>query len=160
MAPTSRRDSLMFILRAGANCLAQRLEVLACGARQLVAALHATEGEPVVFTIDTSRPTADAKGIATLLLARFERIDTGERWFEALELRAPSHEPIKPAQQVVRSPGRRLDGLLDELTGRLGARRSRGPSLRTTRCTSAASGMCRSQRRSKVPLRRPGRPRV
>lgn len=123
-APTSRRDSLMFILRAGANCLAQRLEVLACGARQLVAALHATEGEPVVFTIDTSRPTADAKGIATLLLARFERIDTGERWFEALELRAPSHEPIKPAQQALFEPPARggdLNGLLDELTGRLGA---------------------------------------
>jgi error-prone DNA polymerase len=123
-APTNRRDSLLFILRTGANCLAERLQALASGARRLEARLMATEGEPVTFVLDTSRPTADAVGITTLLLARFERVDTGERWFDALELRVPSRESVRPSQHALfgpDAPAGNLDGLLDELTGRLGA---------------------------------------
>jgi error-prone DNA polymerase len=125
-APTNRRDSLMFVLRTGATCLAERLEALASGARRLEVQLIATEGEPLAFVLDTSRPTADAKGISTLLLARFERWNTANRWYEALELRVPSREPVAALQRALfgdggGAAGHTLNGLLDELTGRLGA---------------------------------------
>ncbi|MCA8913196.1 MAG: error-prone DNA polymerase, partial [Planctomycetes bacterium] len=123
--PTNRFTSLLFMIRQGANFLAERLDAAASGARRLEARFVCTDGDDLVFALDTARPTADAKGLATLLTSRFEKLDTGERWFEAFELIAPSHEPMQTQQRDLFAPEGGVTssdflGLLDELTGRLG----------------------------------------
>ena len=123
--PTNQFTSLMFILRQGATFMAERLEAAASGARRLEARFIGTDGDDLIFTLDTARPTADAKGLAALLTSRFEKLDRGERWFEALELVVPSHEPIQLQQRDLFAPeGGVTSGdflrLVDELTGRLG----------------------------------------
>lgn len=123
--PTSQFTSLLFMIRQGANFLAERLDASAAGARRLEARFVCTDGADLTFALDTARPTADAKGLATLLTSRFEKLDTSERWFEAFELIAPSHEPLQQQQRDLFAPEGGVTssdflGLIDELTGRLG----------------------------------------
>ncbi|MCA8917517.1 MAG: error-prone DNA polymerase [Planctomycetes bacterium] len=123
--PTNQFTSLLFMIRQGANYLSERLAAAASGARRLEARFVCTDGDDLAFALDTARPTADAKGLAALLTSRFERLDTGERWFEAFELIAPSHEPLQQQQRdLFASEGGVTSsdflGLIDELTGRLG----------------------------------------
>lgn len=123
--PTNQFTSLLFMIRQGANFLAERLDASAAGARRLEARFVCTDGEDLSFALDTARPTAEAKALATLLTSRFERLDTAERWFEAFELVVPSHEPLLQQQRDLFTAEDGLTssdflGLVDELTGRLG----------------------------------------
>lgn len=123
--PTNQYTSLQFILRQAATFMAERLEASASGARRLEARFVGTDGDDLTFALATARPTADAKSLATLLTSRFEKLDRGDRWFEALELVVPSHEPIQLQQRDLFAPeGGVTSGdflrLVDELTGRLG----------------------------------------
>lgn len=123
--PTDRREALMFALRQIATRLGERLDALGVGASRLEARLVPTDGAALTFAVDVSAPTCDARSLATLLLARFETLDTGERWFEAVDVNIPARMPVSARQQDlfgaardVFSPG--LRGLIDELVGRLG----------------------------------------
>lgn len=123
--PTNQYTSLLFILRQGATFMAERLQASASGARRIEARLVGTDHDDLVFTLDTARPTADAGGLATLLTTRFERLDRGESWFDALELTVPSAEPLEQKQRdLFASESGAASGdflrLVDELTGRLG----------------------------------------
>ncbi len=123
--PTDRWEALMFALRKACTFLAERLDAAASGARRIEVRLIATEGEPLAFVLDTSRPVADLKGVTTLVTGRFETVDVGDRWYEAIELAVPSREPLAPQQQTLfgerRGAGAGLNELVDELTGRLGS---------------------------------------
>ncbi len=123
--PTDRRDAMMFALRHIATRVADRLDALGTGAARLEAALIAADGAPMAFSVEASAPTRDARSIATLLLGRFDTLDTKDRWFEAIEVSVPQRLPVNARQQDlfgaardVFSPG--LRGLIDELVGRLG----------------------------------------
>jgi protein ImuB len=123
--PTDRRDAMMFALRHIATRIADRLDALGTGASKLEAALVAADGAPMNFSVDVSAPTRDSSSIATLLLGRFNTLDTKDRWFEAIEVSVPQRLPVNSRQQDlfgaardVFSPG--LRGLIDELVGRLG----------------------------------------
>ncbi|MCB9896123.1 MAG: error-prone DNA polymerase [Planctomycetes bacterium] len=122
--PTNQYTSLLFILRQAATFMSERLNAAASGARRLEACFVCTDGEDLTFSLDTARATADAKGLATLLTSRFDKLDRGERWFEAFELVVPSHEPLQLQQRDLFEPEAVASGdflrLLDELTGRLG----------------------------------------
>lgn len=123
--PTDRRDAMMFALRHIATRIADRLDALGTGAARLDAALLAADGAPMAFSLEVSAPTRDARSLATLLLGRFDTLDTHDRWFDAIEVSVPARLPVNARQQDlfgaardVFSPG--LRGLVDELVGRLG----------------------------------------
>ncbi|MEE9312930.1 MAG: PHP domain-containing protein, partial [Planctomycetota bacterium] len=124
--PTNRYTSLLFVLKQAATFLEQRLHSHAAGARRLEVRFHGTDGDDLEFVLDTARPTADADGIATLLISRFEKTRRGDSWFDALTITVPSHEPIAQRQRNLftkETENTSVDflRLLDELTGRLGA---------------------------------------
>jgi protein ImuB len=123
--PTDRRDAMMFALRHIATRLAERLDALGTGASRIQARLIPADGASLEFAVDVSAPTRDARSLATLLLARFETLDTHDRWFDGLEVCIPARQPVNSRQKDlfsaardVFSPG--LRGLVDELVGRLG----------------------------------------
>ncbi len=123
--PTDRRDAMMFALRHISTRLGERLDALGTGACRLEARLNPAEGAPLEFGVDVSAPTRDARSLATLLLARFETLDTRDRWFDGVEVSIPARLPVNARQKDlfgasrdVFSPG--LRGLVDELVGRLG----------------------------------------
>jgi error-prone DNA polymerase len=123
--PTNQYTSLLFVLKQAATFMAERLAAAASGARRLEARFIGTDNDDLTFDLDTARATADARSVATLLTSRFERLDTGERWFEAFELVVPSHEPLAAPQRDLFAedggvPAGDFLRLLDELTGRLG----------------------------------------
>jgi error-prone DNA polymerase len=123
--PTNQYSALLFVLRQAATFMAERLAAASSGARRLEARFVCSDGADLEFALDTARPTADARGIAALMTSRFERLDTGERWFEAFELVVPSHEPLQLQQRDLFEPDGGVASsdflrLLDELTGRLG----------------------------------------
>ncbi|MCC6572355.1 MAG: DNA polymerase Y family protein [Planctomycetes bacterium] len=124
--PTDRRDSLIFALRRIAVALDERLSALASGALSLSVTLRAHEGAPVNFEMALSRPTRDSRSLTALITGRFETVDTGERWFDGLEVRVPSHGSLVAHQRDLFGdfdPAREQSfvELLDELVGRLGA---------------------------------------
>lgn len=132
--PTDRHDAMMFALRHIATRLADRLEALGIGAARLEATLLATDGKPLAFDLDVSAPTRDPRSLATLLLARFETLDTQERWFDGVEVSVPSRLAVNARQKdlfgvakEVFSPG--LRGLVDELVGKLGVNAVARPVL-------------------------------
>jgi protein ImuB len=123
--PTERRDALMFAFRRVAVALEERLEALAAGALSFEATLRGTDGAPVTFSMVLSRPTRDSRSLASLLLGRLEGTDTGDRWFDGIEVRVPTLGPIHPPQRELfgerdLSGDRSVVALVDELTGRLG----------------------------------------
>lgn len=123
--PTDRRDAIMFALRHIATRLAERLDALGTGASRLEARVNPADGAPLEFAVEVSAPTRDARSLATLLLARFETVDTRDIWFDSVEVNIPARLPVNARQKDlfgascdVFSPG--LRGLVDELVGRLG----------------------------------------
>ncbi|MHC4840659.1 MAG: error-prone DNA polymerase, partial [Planctomycetota bacterium] len=125
-APTNNYTALLFLLKQAASFISTRLESRSLGARHLDVRMVCTDGDDLNFGFDTARPTMDTKGIETLLLSRFERLDRGDRWFEALHITAPSVEPVTQNQLTLfnrveysQSSGE-LNRLIDELVGRLG----------------------------------------
>lgn len=121
---TDRRDALMFALRRAATFLSERLFSAAVGARQLDVLFTVEEGRGVSFTIDLVRAAVDSRNLAAVLLAKFERVDTEEKWFTGLIVSAGAVETLRSRQRDLfdEEAHDRHAGtlLLDELVGRLG----------------------------------------
>ena len=123
--PTNRHDAITFALRQAATFLSERLQAASAGATRLEVQILASEGEPVKFQLELTRPTDEVKSLAALLLGRFETVDLGERWYEGVEISAPTHQPVSGRQiDLFRTDSPVHDsgfiGLIDELTGKLG----------------------------------------
>ncbi len=123
--PTGRRDALLFALRRAATGLSEQLNALGCGALRLEVSMRASEGAPLKFSVDLSRPAQDSRSLAAVLLGRFETLDTGEAWFEGLELSAPSRAQVVGRQRDLFAQAEPAHEagfieLVDELVGRLG----------------------------------------
>lgn len=124
--PTDRNDALVEAIRQLCAFITLRLEAAACAATRLQVTLFAAEGPPVEFEVSLAAPRADARSLRTVLLARFEGIDTGERWYEGVALTVTSTETTGAVQQhlferVADNWSAGVNSTLDEVVGKLGA---------------------------------------
>lgn len=123
--PIATPEQLTQVAYDLARDLCRRLEELGQGARRLDLIFHRVDGERLAIRIGTARPSRDDAHLVRLLVEHLGEIEPG-LGIEAMELAAPSIQPLSPEQTAaIEENARKLDlpGLIDRLANRLGARR-------------------------------------